>query len=1548
MSTADLLRASTRDEDEEMDAEGSEDEDGVDLMGDNTGDEDSSEEDEEDDSEEERRVRKDFIVDEDESSSRKKKRRKKHRSDGDEHRKRRKDSHDDAGDLDEDDLALLEENTGQRLGARGSSHKRKRLRRRGSASSGSESEPAGLNNIFDDEDREAADTGGLFDADEMAGFIEDDTASDSSRQGSDSESEDERAARREKKKREKKKKAKGPRRTGFSAAMVEGITAEALEEINEVFGDGKDYAEALDYDPEEREEKELKDIFEPSEIASRMLTEADDLIRQVDIPERMQLASTGIPSLPSIDGSPVPFIAEEDLDDAALWMSHRVSKRCTDQFLSRDHRGGYPPLHTPFLEALKNVIKFINIEFLEVPFIWNYRSDFIFYFIPAAHGSDEQTIVFLNMDDLWRVAALSIKYRAFAHKKQELRKLFNSLDVVDDYFEDVYGAMESVEEVSDTHDWLAMKYSTKIAEVKTAKDLEDNEGTSKMKRATRESRYDNARRSVVSKLADAIGITATELSQDYSTLNKTHFQDDPEKSPEELAEEYASGEYRSAESALKAAKMILVYEIAHDPMLKKEARRFFKDYGHVTVSPTEVGITKIDEMHPFYSFMYLQGKPIDLMYRSTQFLQILSAEQEGLVKSSVYVFQDAHRKFVDDLTKMYTSDYVSKLAESWNNLRTEILEEAIKDHLMPAAELWARNMIVEEEEDFLSSQCAAKLELRINTAPYERPDKTMDRGDAPSVLAISHGNGDPRRDSVVAIFLDSDGHFREHAKFDRLDDPGFGGSPESCEQFKDLLERRRPQVIVVGGFSPNTRRLKDDVQRIAGDVTAAIVERNESFDEDHTLSAEERLERAQFSCIYAYDDVARIYQNSKRAATEFPELSTLGKYCVALARYVQSPLNEYAALGPDLTTISFDPNQKLLSKEKLGRALDRALCDVVAKVGVDINRAIRNQYYFNLLPYVPGLGPRKASAVVNKINGPIGGTLSSRSTLITAQVMTKNIFMNAAAYLRIPQDDLNADLRRNTDDDKADILDDTRIHPEDYEVARKMAADAMEYDEEDIGAFSSPSQAVTDVMEEGPEKLNELSLDDFASELTKILKVPKRLSLYGIRDEMQNPFGEHRRDFMRPSNVEVFSMLTGETKATLDAGLIIPVRVARLRAEDSILCRLDSGIDGIVAEQERAPGPPPKVGALIQALVLNVDADTFMVDLSTLEHNLIHGDKERRKVFPDTYYDMDRAQAELQAQAAIKQRGQGRQKRVIDHPNFHNFNASEAELYLTHQPRGECVIRPSSKEDHLAVTWKVDEGVFQHIAVVEMNKVNEFSVGSPLKIGNKYSYTDLDELIVMHVKQMARKVEEMMMHEKYKGTQELLDNFLRNQTMANPNQSAYGFGLDKTKPGQFVVGFRTNFKAEIQSWPIKVVPGAYSLLGEDHGDVLSLCTAFKTAYTNKSKDGVRMPTGMGGRTPNPYGRTPNPYSGRTPNPQQGGRTPNPQGGRTPNPQGGRGTPLVAGRATPLAGRATPAYSGAFQGGGPRAAYSSTTPLHPGVGGGQATGPPGGQQAWPGR
>ena len=112
--------------------------------------------------------------------------------------------------------------------------------------------------------------------------------------------------------------------------------------------------------------------------------------------------------------------------------------------------------------------------------------------------------------------------------------------------------------------------------------------------------------------------------------------------------------------------------------------------------------------------------------------------------------------------------------------------------------------------------------------------------------------------------------------------------------------------------------------------------------------------------------------NNQRAQLEHPGLPPLTRYCVALAKYLQNPMKEYAALGKDIISISFHPSQQLVSQEKIAKQLETALVDMVNLCGVDINEAISDPYTANLLPYVCGLGLRKATSVLKAITANVG------------------------------------------------------------------------------------------------------------------------------------------------------------------------------------------------------------------------------------------------------------------------------------------------------------------------------------------------------------------------------------------------------------------------------------------------------------------------------------------------------------------------------------------------------------------------------------------------
>ena len=158
--------------------------------------------------------------------------------------------------------------------------------------------------------------------------------------------------------------------------------------------------------------------------------------------------------------------------------------------------------------------------------------------------------------------------------------------------------------------------------------------------------------------------------------------------------------------------------------------------------------------------------------------------------------------------------------------------------------------------------------------------------------------------------MDEAGHVREHTKFDNLMDP------EARADFSELIRRRKPDVVAVGGFSVLTVKLWERVREVIG-----YGEHQDSFGKDdpgaNTSAEGDEAPPKEASdlipVIWAPDQVARIFQHSHRAAEDFGSLPTIGRYCAGLARYIQSPLNEYAALGADITAISFQEDQQLVS-----------------------------------------------------------------------------------------------------------------------------------------------------------------------------------------------------------------------------------------------------------------------------------------------------------------------------------------------------------------------------------------------------------------------------------------------------------------------------------------------------------------------------------------------------------------------------------------------------------------------------------------------------------
>jgi len=95
--------------------------------------------------------------------------------------------------------------------------------------------------------------------------------------------------------------------------------------------------------------------------------------------------------------------------------------------------------------------------------------------------------------------------------------------------------------------------------------------------------------------------------------------------------------------------------------------------------------------------------------------------------------------------------------------------------------------------------------------------------------------------------------------------------------------------------------------------------------------------------------------------------------------------------------------------------------------------------------------------------------------------------------------------------------------------------------------------------------------------------------------------------------------------------------------------------------------------------------------------------------------------------------------------------------------------------DHLTVTWKVTDNIYQHIDVREEGKENSFSLGQSLWIGSD-EFEDLDEILARHVNPMASHARDILSFKYYRdlgGKKDKADELLKEEKRRNPNKIHY-------------------------------------------------------------------------------------------------------------------------------------------------------------------------------
>lgn len=342
---------------------------------------------------------------------------------------------------------------------------------------------------------------------------------------------------------------------------------------------------------------------------------------------------------------------------------------------------------------------------------------------------------------------------------------------------------------------------------------------------------------------------------------------------------------------------------------------------------------------------------------------------------------------------------------------------------------------------------------------------------------------------------------------------------------------------------------KHDVKCVAlGNGTAF----KESYDFLRALFKENNLD---IPVYQVSESGASIYSATKLAEQEFPTFDVNLRSAVSIARRLMDPLAELVKIPPE--SIGVGQYQHDLDEKKLTEKLSNVVEDAVSSVGVDVNTAS-----VQLLEHVSGLNKKTAQLLVNYRED--NGDFKDRNELKSVKGFGQKAFENSAGFLRVVG---------------KDPLDNTFIHPESYDIARKVIKYFSIYSRNDA--------------KEVKEKYTQTQLNDISNNLGTDI-----YTLNQILDELASPHRDPRGVFEAPKLLDNINSIDD-----LKEGMILEGTIRNI-AEFGAFVDIGIHKDGLVHISEisnqriNSPYDVLRIGQIVKVKVLEVNVPKNRISLS--------------------------------------------------------------------------------------------------------------------------------------------------------------------------------------------------------------------------------------------------------------------------------------------------------------------------------------------------------------
>lgn len=469
------------------------------------------------------------------------------------------------------------------------------------------------------------------------------------------------------------------------------------------------------------------------------------------------------------------------------------------------------------------------------------------------------------------------------------------------------------------------------------------------------------------------------------------------------------------------------------------------------------------------------------------------------------------------------SFFEEKIIKNKESFAVDIVKNAIKDSykrlIFPSVEREIRAALSEKAEDVAIKNFSENLENLLLTPPIK--DKM--------VLGF-----DPAyRTGCKLAVLNPVGKVLKIEKI--YPHPPVNKYEEAKAKTIDLINKYNIDIVAIGNGTASRE--------------------SEKFISDVIKSIDRKVDY-----IIVSEAGASVYSASPLAIKEFPDLVVEERSAISIGRRLQDALSELVKITPE--SIGVGLYQHDVNAKKLSSSLDFVVTSAVNEVGVNINTASPS-----LLKYISGLTKTYIDKIIKYREEK--GKILSREEVLKNKLLSEKVYEQAIGFMRVEVG--------------SNIFDTTDIHPESYDIAKKVM-EILNINADEIGKCSDKLKDINAKNLASELGTDEYTIDTILKSFAKAHRDP--------RDEMEKPI--LKSDILEIKDLKINDKLEGTVRNVVDFGAFVDIGLHN----DGLI-----HISKMSKNYIKHPSEVLKVGDIISVYVIGIDKEKEKVQLSLFKED---------------------------------------------------------------------------------------------------------------------------------------------------------------------------------------------------------------------------------------------------------------------------------------------------------------------------------------------------------